>query len=173
MRRVTVSVLMPAFNASRFIRQSVASVLGQTFEDFELLVIDDGSTGDTVAILEQMRDPRLRVLPNPGNLGIVASLNRGIGNVRGRYVARLDSDDICRPTRFARQVEFLERNPGVLLVGARMNDLEHGYVRPPKTPAEPDPQVLRWLFHLGNPVGASRSRLRLAMRGPPPPQCSS
>ncbi|MGH7100235.1 MAG: glycosyltransferase family 2 protein, partial [Stellaceae bacterium] len=107
MRQVTVSVLMPAFNASRFIRQSIASVLGQTFEDFELLVIDDGSTDDTVAMVEQMRDPRLRLLPNPRNLGIVASLNRGIAAARGRYVARFDSDDICRPNRFARQVEFL------------------------------------------------------------------
>ncbi|MBN8901933.1 MAG: glycosyltransferase family 2 protein, partial [Rhodospirillales bacterium] len=81
MRAVTprpeISVLMPAYNAERYIRQSIHSVLSQTFEDFELLVVDDGSTDTTPEILASVRDPRLRVLRNATNLGVVGALNHG------------------------------------------------------------------------------------------------
>lgn len=148
----TVSVLMPAYNAGRYLRQSVHSVLQQTFEDFELIVINDASTDDTAALLRAIQDRRLRVLTNDANLGIVGSLNRALGEARGRYIARTDADDICHPCRFARQVAFLDAQPTVALVGSGIRLFENGRLRPARQSPEADPGVLRWLLHIGNPV---------------------
>ena len=90
------SVIMPAFNRQQLIEVSVGSVLNQTFGDFELIVIDDGSTDNTVQILEQINDPRLIVLKQT-NAGPGAARNRGIGVAKGEYVAFLDSDDLYLP----------------------------------------------------------------------------
>ena len=147
-----ISVLLPACNAARYLRQSLHSVLQQTFEDFELLVVDDGSTDATPDMLREIRDPRLRVLSNERNLGIVGSLNRALGEARGRYIARMDADDVCQPTRFARQVALLDSRPDVVLAGTAMRLFEHGRLRPARQAPEPDPAVLRWLLHIGNPV---------------------
>lgn len=163
MSKVTVSVLLPAFNAERYIRQSIDSVLGQTFEDLELLVAYDTSSDGTAELLEQVTDPRVRVLHSPTNLGIIGSLNRAMGEARGRYVARLDADDICLPTRFARQVAFLDENPAVLLVGTRMGDFENGRPSPSWRMSEPDPAVLRWLFYISNPIGHPSMMFRADM----------
>lgn len=149
---VAISVLLPAYNAERYILQSVQSVLAQTFEDFELLVVDDCSTDGTGGILASIRDQRLRVMRNPANLGIVGSLNRAMAAARGRLIARTDADDYCLPTRFAKQKAFLDRHPGIQLVGSRMFNLENGTVRSPFQPADADPQVLRWQLQIMNPV---------------------
>ncbi len=116
-RLPSLSVLLPVHNGGALLEDAVRSVLQQTFGDFELLLIDDGSTDDAVARVEAMRDARVRVLRQPRNLGLVAALNRGLDEARGALVARMDADDLCRPTRFARQVEFLERHPEVALCG--------------------------------------------------------
>src|SRR5258708_3960241 len=102
-----ISVLMPAYNAERFIRGSVNSVLAQTFKDFELIVVEDGSQDRTSSILATIRDDRLRVIHNERNLGIVESLNRAMATARGAYIARADADDFCLPTRFEKQYKFL------------------------------------------------------------------
>ncbi|MBN8928172.1 MAG: glycosyltransferase, partial [Rhodospirillales bacterium] len=146
-------MLMPAYNAERYIRQSIHSVLSQTFEDFELLVVDDGSTDTTPEILASVRDPRLRVLRNATNLGVVGALNHGMAEARGRLIARLDADDLCHPTRFARQHAFLAARPSILMVGTNMSVLEAGRIRFTRPQADPDPLVLRWMLHLGNPIG--------------------
>lgn len=156
---------MSAFNAELYVRQSVNSVLNQTFEDFELLVIDDASTDATAGILEGFRDPRIRVLRNASNVGIVGSLNRAMAEARGRYIARTDADDICRPTRFAHQVRFLDQHPSVLLVAAGMANLEQGRVSLSRRARDPDPEVLRWLLHLGNPVGHPSMMFRAGVVG--------
>lgn len=150
---VTVSVLMPSYNAERYLMTSITSVLNQTFEDFELVVVDDASTDDTATLLACIRDPRLRVLRNVSNLGIVGSLNRALAEARGRYIARTDADDVCYPTRFAQQVAFLDSNPDVGLVGTGMANLEQGQVRSSRRLREQDPAVLRWLLHISNPIG--------------------
>ena len=163
MPMVKVSVLMPAYNAERYLRPSITSVLDQTFENFELLVVNDASTDGTAALLASIRDPRLRVLCNSSNLGIVGSLNRALGEACGQYIARTDADDICYPARFAQQVAFLDNNPDVGLVGTRMANLEHGQVRPSRRMQEPDPAVLRWLLHISNPVGHPSMMFRAAV----------
>lgn len=156
----SISVLMPAYNAQAFIRQSVQSVLAQTFEDFELIVVNDGSTDDTAAILAAFDDPRLRIIDNPRNLGIVGTLNHGMQEARGRYIARMDADDFCLPHRFARQKAFLDSNPDTVIVAAEMALLEDGNVTFAREGGDTDPAILEWLLHLGNPVGHTSMMFR-------------
>lgn len=116
-----VSVVMPAYNARRYVAEAIDSVLAQNFADFEFLIIDDGSTDGTGDLLQDYseRDRRIRVINQP-NSGVGAALNRGIEQSRGRYIARMDSDDACMPDRFEKQVDYLNRNPDCVLVGARV-----------------------------------------------------
>lgn len=113
-----VTVLLPVFNGARYLRESLRSVLGQTFTDFELLVIDDGSTDSTPAILAEFADPRMRVVRNARNIGLVATLNRGLDEARGEWIARQDADDLSAPGRLAAQMSFARGNPSVPLLGA-------------------------------------------------------
>jgi glycosyltransferase involved in cell wall biosynthesis len=113
-----VTVLLPVFNGARHLREAVSSVLGQRFTDFELLVVDDGSTDDTPAILASFEDSRLRVVRNDANLGLVATLNRGLSEARGEWIARQDADDVSTPGRLAAQMEFVRGNPSVPVVGS-------------------------------------------------------
>src|SRR4051812_755507 len=94
-----VTVLMPAWNDLRFLAEAVDSILAQTFEDFELLVVDDGSADGTGEYLCGLRDPRVRVLRNPSNRGVTPSLNRGLSAAVGTLVARMDADDVALPDR--------------------------------------------------------------------------
>lgn len=112
-----VTVLMAVRDGERYVGQSVESILAQTFADFELLVVDDASTDATTSIVESFRDSRIRLLRNERNLGQVPSLNRGLREARGAYVARIDADDVCKPARLARQVDVLDAEPRVALVG--------------------------------------------------------
>jgi glycosyltransferase involved in cell wall biosynthesis len=114
-----VSVLLPVYNGARFLRPALESILGQSFTDFELLVLDDGSTDDSVRIAEGYRDPRIRILSAASNQGLPRALNRGLAAASGEFVARQDADDLSHPDRFARQLEFLRANPTVALVGAQ------------------------------------------------------
>lgn len=115
-KQPTVSVVLPLFNCTTYVREAIESVLAQTYTDFELIVIDDGSTDDTRRIAQQYCDPRLRFFAHE-NRGLAATLNRGIGLAQGRYIARQDQDDVSRPKRLRRQVEFLDAHPHCALVG--------------------------------------------------------
>ncbi len=98
-----VTILLPVFNGARYIRAAIDSVLAQTYRDYELLVIDDGSGDDSADIALSYADPRLRVERNGSNLGLVETLNRGLDLASGDFVARLDADDVCLPERLAVQ----------------------------------------------------------------------
>jgi hypothetical protein len=113
-----VSVLLAVRDGERYLMQALGSVFAQTFTDFELLVVDDASVDATPQLLASIGDSRLRVLRNETNLGQVPSLNRGLREARGRYTARLDHDDWCRPDRLERQVAVLDANPVVAVVGS-------------------------------------------------------
>ena len=115
-RTPTVSVVMSVYNGERYLRQAVDSILNQTYRDLEFIVINDGSTDETAAILASYDDPRLRVFSQE-NAGLTVSLNRGIARARGQYVARMDADDVSDPTRLRRQIAFLEATPEIALVG--------------------------------------------------------
>lgn len=125
-----VTVLVPVYNAAAHLGSAIESVLTQTFDDFELLMVDDGSTDDSIAIARSYPDERIRILENERNLGQVPSMNRGLQEASGEYVARLDADDACLPARLARQVEVLDRDPRVGLVATWMDGHdESGAVR--------------------------------------------
>lgn len=122
MKAPTVSILMPVRNEARFLSAAVGSLLRQTFSDWELVVVDDGSTDATPALLAAFaaQDPRIRVL-TPGQQGLVAALNHGLAACRAMLVARMDGDDISHPERLERQLAFLNTHPeiGLLACTAR------------------------------------------------------
>lgn len=111
-----VSIVMPTYNAERYLREAVDSILTQTLTDFELLVIDDNSTDKTRAILNSYQDPRIKVIDGPCR-GIAAALNVGLDCAVGTYIARMDADDISMPRRLEKQVRFLDIHPEVGLCG--------------------------------------------------------
>ena len=112
-----VTVLMSAYNAEKFVREAVESVLCQSFSDFEFLVFDDASNDSTAAILSSFSDPRLKVIRNEHNLGLTVNLAKGMEKARGEFVVRMDADDVCLPDRIERQVAFLRAHPEVGLAG--------------------------------------------------------
>jgi len=112
-----VSVLLPVFNGEAYVAQAVASVLGQTWSDFELIVIDDGSTDSTPDVLATLKDERL-VVCRQANAGVAGALAAAAQRARGRYLARMDSDDESLPCRLERQVDHLETCPNVVVVGS-------------------------------------------------------
>ena len=118
-----VSVVMPAFNAERFVAQSIESILNQSFVDLELILIDDCSSDQTLKILKRYEalDTRVRVFANPATLGIAGNRNYGLGLARGKYLAWQDADDISKSYRMALQYDFLESHPQVGIVGGAIN----------------------------------------------------
>ncbi|HSV12863.1 MAG TPA: glycosyltransferase [Tepidisphaeraceae bacterium] len=116
-----VSVLMPVYNAQRYIASAVQSILGQTFTDFELIIVDDGSTDRSREILRGFaaRDPRVKLISRP-NTGYVVALNEALATATGEFIARMDADDMSLPYRFERQVEYLRAHPDCVLVGTHV-----------------------------------------------------
>lgn len=106
-----ISIVMPVYNGIKYIDESVSSILNQTFQDFELLIIDDGSTDGSVEKIQQFADPRIRLIQNKHDF--IDSLNRGMKVAKGKYIARMDVDDIMQSERLARQYELLERETEV------------------------------------------------------------
>lgn len=112
-----VSVILPVFNSEDTISIAVDSILNQTFTDFELIIINDGSKDKTEKIILSYKDPRIVFIRNEFNLGIVKSLNKGLKLAKGKYIARMDADDISYPIRFDQQVSFLESNKDIGICG--------------------------------------------------------
>jgi len=112
-----ITVLMGVYNGQGYISQSMESILLQTYKDFEFIIINDGSTDDTLKIISSYEDSRIRII-NQNNAGLTRSLNQGISLAKGEYIARIDADDISMPERLSTQVQFLKSNPDVALVGA-------------------------------------------------------
>jgi glycosyltransferase involved in cell wall biosynthesis len=133
--RPRVSVVMTVYNAERYLREAVESILNQTFGDFEFIVVNDGSTDGSRRILEEYarRDGRIRLVSRP-NTGIVAAANEGIAAARGEYLARMDADDVSLPRRFEKQVAYLDAHPECVIVGSRVLSTDpHGI---PVAPSE-------------------------------------
>jgi glycosyltransferase involved in cell wall biosynthesis len=145
-----VTVLMPVHNGAAHLPAALESILGQTFTDFELLVIDDGSTDATPDILRAVADPRLRVVTHAKNIGLVPTLNEGLELARGELVARQDHDDISHPERLQKQIDFLHTHPDCALVGteahATIGDESKAYrlLRPLR------PESIRWYLCFDN-----------------------
>ncbi len=136
--RPKISVLLPVYNGEKYLKESIDSILQQTFSDFELLVISDGSTDESHRIIESYTDKRIRFIKNEKNKGLIFTLNRGLGEARGKYIARMDQDDISIPSRLQEQYDFLERNTGVALVGgwAEIIDENNNHLGYKRLPSE-------------------------------------
>ena len=119
-----VSVLLATHDDARFLREAIESILGQTSGDLELIVVDDASSDETAEVLAGVDDHRLVVLRNQEQAGLAASLNRGLDQATGRYVARLDADDVASTERLERQLAWMKAKPGLGVVGAGIRDLD-------------------------------------------------
>jgi glycosyltransferase involved in cell wall biosynthesis len=156
---------MSVYNGARHLSEAVASVLHQTFEDFEFVIVNDGSTDGTRFYLLSIPDPRVRIVQNPTNEGLAASLNRGLDRARGQFIARMDADDVAAPERLERQVAFMRRNPTVGVAGTgRLLIDEQG-----KSIAMARPTVgnlaIRWKSLLGNPFAHPTVMMRREVLG--------
>jgi glycosyltransferase involved in cell wall biosynthesis len=120
-----VSVILPVFNAQRYIKDAVQSVLDQTFGDFEFIIINDGSTDGSLEILQSLAasDARIRLISRP-NTGYVAALNEAIGLAEGEFIARMDADDFCLPQRFEKQIDYLRNYPDCVLLGTQVTQMD-------------------------------------------------
>lgn len=114
---VFITVLLPVYNCELYIEEAVNSILNQTYTNFELLILDDASTDQTVFKLKKIKDSRIQLIEKPKNTGYTNSLNYGLSIAKGKYIARMDGDDFSLPQRLQVQVDFLESNPDVILCG--------------------------------------------------------
>jgi len=151
MKLPKVSVVMSVYNDESYVAEAVNSILDQTFSDFEFIIINDGSTDKTPQIIRSFDDPRIRVIDQP-NSGLTVSLNRGIRLAKGEYIARMDADDLSEPERLEKQVEALDRNPGIAVVGCWYKVIDEngsllGYKRLPD-----DVNQLAKLLKRDNPI---------------------
>lgn len=120
-----ISVVMPAYNSGRFLAEAVESILQQTIPDFELIIVDDGSTDETLEVASRLAaDRRVKPMPGTARAGLAVALNRGFAVAEGEFLARMDSDDIAHPRRFARQLERLRAEPALALVGSAVRDID-------------------------------------------------
>jgi glycosyltransferase involved in cell wall biosynthesis len=159
-----VSVIMPAYNAERYLDEAIGSILGQTHGNLELIIVDDGSTDGSLAIARrcQGQDDRIRLFANSRNLGVARSRNIAMGYARGVYVAPLDNDDAALPRRLELQVAFLEANPDHGLVGSDIEIMDEesrtvGY----RTYPHEDADIRRVLLRQ-NPVANPASMFRMS-----------
>ena len=147
-----VSVVIPGYNGAAFIGETLASLGAQTLTDWEAIVVDDRSSDDTRALVRGWADPRVRLIENAENRGPVRTRNRGVAEARGRYIAGLDQDDLCRPERLAMQVAYLEAHPDVALVGAQAEQLRDGKVSAMQDAPHTTPDLIAWLSRIENPI---------------------
>lgn len=112
-----VSVVMSVYNEEKYIKDSIYSVINQTFSDWELIIIDDGSSDKTVEMIHTFQDDRIRLYCNEKNEGLIHNLNLGLSLATGDYIARMDGDDISEPTRFEKQVSYLDQHEDVVMTG--------------------------------------------------------
>lgn len=115
-----VSVVMSVYNAEKFLKESIDSILGQTFKNFEFIIVNDASSDNSLTIIESYHDSRIVLINNKRNMGLTKSLNSAIGFAKGRYIARMDADDIALPQRLEKQAKMFEDDPELVLLGAEV-----------------------------------------------------
>lgn len=124
--KLPISVVMSVFNGEKYLGQSIESILNQSFESFEFVIINDNSSDNSLRIVEKyaLRDKRIKIIKNQNNIGLTKSLNKGLSIAKGKYIARQDHDDVSMPNRFSEQVNFLDGNPGFSLCGTNYNYID-------------------------------------------------
>lgn len=134
-----ISVVMPAYNAEKYVGEAISSILNQTYKDFEFIIINDGSTDKTKEVIQAYNDSRIVYLENEHNLGIVTTLNKGLRYATGEYIARMDADDISVKDRLEKQVTYLDKNKsigllgtGICVFGEKLQDQNRTFTTDPK-----------------------------------------
>lgn len=121
-----ISVIMPLYNGEKYLKEAIDSILNQTYTDFELLLINDASKDDTERIVRSYNDDRIVYIKNEINLGLINTLNKGLELAKGKFIARMDQDDISLPERFEKQIDILEKNPEIGVCGTWFTPLING-----------------------------------------------
>lgn len=156
----TVSVIMPTYNREELLPRAIDSVLSQTYKDFEFIIIDDGSTDNTLQLLKKYadKDNRIRVFRNDKNRGIAFSRERGLEVARGKYIAIMDSDDISLPNRLEKQTAYLDAHPDIAVVIGQTKNVSTGNIwwRPT------DPEEIIFGMHFDNTIGNPQTMIRRA-----------
>jgi len=116
-----VSVVMPVYNGEAYLAEAIDSVLAQDFQDFSLIIVDDASTDRSLELIQSYQDERIKIICNETNLGASMTVAKGIQASQGRYIIRMDQDDICLPNRFSKQVNFMDDHPDVAACGSAVN----------------------------------------------------
>ena len=148
-----ISVILPVYNAELYIEEAVNSILSQTFTDFELIIIDDGSTDSAFELLSKLAalDARIRLVSRE-NKGLIATLNEAIYLAKSAYIARMDADDIALPTRLAKQFEFLQANPKVAVLGTCYRYMDELGTLGAKRSTFTRHEDITASFYFGNPI---------------------
>lgn len=147
-----LTVLMPVYNAEKYLRIAIDSILNQSFREFEFMIIDDGSSDQSISIIESYNDPRIRLIKNEKNLGITATLNKGIQLSNTELIARMDADDISYPERLQKQYEYLSKHQECALVSSWAREITQD--GEPSATMEFDPDYYHymlnfecWIYH--------------------------
>ena len=156
-----VTVVMPVYNAERFINEAIESILRQTFTDFEFVIVDDGSSDRSLEVIRAHVDPRVRLFSNGSNLGVVQTLNRGIALALGSLIARMDADDIAMPNRLELQVGHFDKHPEVAALSGAMQLVDGGGHVGQTVSVPRDSETIRRCFaHGENPLHHPASMFR-------------
>lgn len=154
-----ISVILPVYNAATFLKDAIDSLLSQTYTDFELLIYDDGSTDNSRSIIDTYHDTRIVRHYSDTNQGLIAVLNKGLLEAKGKYIARMDADDISLPDRFKMQFDFMESHPDVGICGTQLKLIHNN--EPVIRPTED--RALRWWFFKGSPFAHPSVFLRTSL----------
>lgn len=149
-----ISVIMPCYNREKYVVEAIESILNQTYTNFEFIIIDDCSTDNTFEIVKEYakKDNRILALKNDKNYCYVHSLNKGIEIAKGKYIARMDDDDISLPERFEKQVEFLEKNEDIIVLGTFIEIFSDDMKKYNSWIEETETEVLKILINFFNPI---------------------
>jgi glycosyltransferase involved in cell wall biosynthesis len=147
-----VSIILPAYNAEKYLRKSIQSILNQTYQNFELIIVDDGSSDETFNIIKSFNDSRIRVHKNKVNQGLVDCLNIGASIATGSYLARMDADDISEENRLLEQIAFLERNAEVGVLGTGITIIDSNGRESLRYSFPESHLVIKWALHFYCPL---------------------
>lgn len=152
--QIDISVIMSVYNGETYLKEAIESVVNQTFKNWELIIINDCSTDSTSEILAQfaLKDERIKVYTNEVNLKLPSSLNKAISLCNGKYIARMDADDICLPERFEKQYKFMEENTDVALSSCRFMTVKNGVYASGGAGGRCDSKALRAMLLVANPI---------------------
>ena len=149
-----ISIIMSVYNGEDYLAETMDSIVNQTYKDWELIAINDCSTDSTAQILSSYaeKDERIKVYTNEVNLKLQASLNKAISLCSGKYIARMDADDICLPKRFERQYKFMEENPDISLSSCRFMTVKKGVYISGGVGGRCDSDAIRAMLLVSNPI---------------------